>query len=389
MNLTALDLIPKLAGFKLSHLLGTVPPTPINLTFSVTNLCQSRCLTCGIWRFYQDDPKRLEDELSLDEIAQVFRSIGHVYFFNVSGGEPFLRNDFEEIVRLALRHLTPAVVHCPTNVLGPSRVLSGTRKILEIIARERPGTPFTIKPSFDGVGDEHDRIRGVPGNFQRLLTAVDGLKRLKREFPDLHVGLGTVISQHNLASLVSIQQRAMALEVDTYISEVAEERAEMANAAGGMTPSPDEYERAIRPFKERILATLPGLRGLARVTQTLRTLYYDLTVRILRERRQVLACHAGISNAHLSAYGDVWPCAVLGQGRSMGNVRDHGLDFRAVWRSRQARDVRAFIKGRTCACPLANQAYANLLLDPVSLMRAALALLSPGRVTGPGTGRPR
>jgi MoaA/NifB/PqqE/SkfB family radical SAM enzyme len=378
----ALEIVPKLLGFRFAHATDSTPPLPINLTYSVTNLCQSKCLSCNIWRFYRDEPQKFKDELKIDEVEKVFRSFGHVYFFNISGGEPFLRKDLEEIVRLACRHLTPRVIHCPTNVLCPKRVLDGTRKILEIIREELPGTPFTIKPSYDGIGPEHDRIRGVKGNFDRLLEAVAGLKELKKEFPNLHLGLGTVISQYNIKDLPQIADYALKLGVDTYISEVAEERTEMKNAADGMTPSADDYERAIQPFKRKIEETLPKLSGLARVTQTLRTLYYDLTVRILREKRQVIPCYGGISNAHMNPYGDIWPCAILGYEKPMGNVREHGHDFRALWGSPQAQDVRRYIKAGKCACPLANQSYANLLLHPPSAFKAAAAMVAPSLVTG-------
>lgn len=383
MNLASLELIPKLLGFRFAHATDTAPPLPINLTYSVTNLCQSKCLSCNIWRFYRDEPQKFKEELKLDEIEKVFRSFGHVYFFNISGGEPFLRKDLEEIVRLACRHLTPRVIHCPTNVLCPTRVLAGTRKILEIIREEAPGTPFTIKPSYDGIGPEHDRIRGVKGNFARLLEAVAGLKELKREFPNLHLGLGTVISQYNIKDLPEISDYALKMGVDTYISEVAEERTEMKNSASGMTPSADDYERAIQPFKRRIQETLPKLSGLARITQTLRTLYYDLTVKILREKRQVIPCYGGISNAHLNPYGDVWPCAILGYEKPMGNVREHGYDFRQVWSSPRAQEVRRYIKAGKCACPLANQNYANLLLHAPSALKAAAAFVAPSIVNAP------
>jgi len=364
------DLALKLVGFRLARALRVTPPLPINLTFSVTNRCQSQCATCNIWRCYRDDPARLREELTLPEIERVFRSIGPVYFFNLSGGEPFLRDDLPEIVRLAVLHLKPRVIHCPTNALAPDRIVTVTRKILTTIREISPSTLFTIKPSFDGVGPLHDQIRGVPGNFESLLLTVDGLKKLKQEHAALHVGLGTVISRRNIDHLTEIQSYALKLGVDTYISEIAEERAEMSNSADGMTPDPDEYELAVRSFGERIEETLPTLSGLSRVTQTLRTLYYDLAVRILREKRQVIPCYAAISNAHLSAHGEIWPCAVLGTPRSLGNVRAHDHDFRKIWASDGAREVRRFIRSGGCQCPLANQAYANLLLHGPSVLNA-------------------
>jgi hypothetical protein len=50
----------------------------------------------------------------------------------------------------------------------------------------------------------------------------------------------------------------------------------------------------------------------------------------------------------------------------MGNVRDFDYDFQALWNSAQAKQVRAYIKAGKCACPLANQSYSNILMDPIA-----------------------
>ena len=85
------------------------------------------------------------------------------------------------------------------------------------------------------------------------------------------------------------------------------------------------------------------------------------------ESRQVIPCYAGISNAHLTPHGDLWPCCVLGHAKLMGNLREVGYDFWRVWRSRQARAVRRYIKAGSCACPLANQAYSSVICHGPSL----------------------
>ena len=39
------------------------PGMPINFTFSVTHLCQSRCKTCHIWDLYLKHPEKYRDLL--------------------------------------------------------------------------------------------------------------------------------------------------------------------------------------------------------------------------------------------------------------------------------------------------------------------------------------
>ncbi len=55
----------------------------------------------------------------------------------------------------------------------------------------------------------------------------------------------------------------------------------------------------------------------------------------------------------------------------LGNVREQGYDFRAVWLGEKADAFRSSVKAHACACPLANASYTNLLLDAPSLARVA------------------
>ena len=364
--------LPRLAGYRLAYEGLVKPPAPINLTLSITNACNSRCQSCDIWKIYPNEKERLAEELSLDEIERVFKSIGPIYFFNISGGEPFLRKDIVDIVRLACKYLKPTVVHVPTNALLPQRIEDSVEKILEgMLTWGPPGVKLTVKPSFDGVGEFHDWVRGIPGNFKKLVNTVNRLKALKQRFPHLGVGVGTVISTVNIDHLPEIIERAKAFGVDTYISEIAEERTEMRNVNSGITPSAERYREAIRAFQEDTLKRVKDAKGMELLTQAIRYIYYDISTDWLKERRQVLPCFAGVSNAHISAWGELWPCAVLGDSRSLGNLKDNDYDFWSVWHSQRADEVRAGIKAGQCDCPLANQAYANVLLSPTAMGKVA------------------
>lgn len=62
------EVLPKIPRYAAAYRGWAPPGTPLNLTFSVTNQCQSRCKTCGIWRIYRDDPAKRQAELTLEEI---------------------------------------------------------------------------------------------------------------------------------------------------------------------------------------------------------------------------------------------------------------------------------------------------------------------------------
>ncbi len=352
---------------------------PQTLTFSVTNQCQSRCKTCNIWKLYPERHQDPRNELELDEIERIFASLGPVYFLNFSGGEPFLRPDLVEIVESALTHLKPAIIHSPTNAIATDRVVSQTRRILEAVRARGLSTPVTIKPSLDGIGEAHDEIRGVPGNWEKLLATIKGLQELEHEYDNLHVEVGTVVSNFNKDRLDEIEDFVHTLGIQSYRNEIAEQREEFFNIGDPITPTGEEYGELMRAFSAKVRESMRGKRALARVTESLRLVYYDLAARIVAENRQVIPCYAGISNVHLTPHGELWPCCVLGYAKPLGSLRAAGYDFWEVWRSEQADEVRRSIKAGECACPLANQAYSNIIAHTPSLTRAILNIVRYGR----------
>lgn len=295
--------------------------------------------------------------------------MGRIYFFNISGGEPFLRKDLPEIVEAAVDYLKPSIIHSPTNALATDRIVSHTQTILEMLKEKGLQTPVTIKPSIDGVGKLHDEIRGVEGNWEKLLETVRRLKELEKVYPNLHVELGTVVSNFNKDYIDEIEEFVHSLGVQSYRNEIAEQREEFLNIGEPITPTGEEYALLMDDFAKKIRMNLETKRSLARVTESLRLVYYGIAARIVTENRQVIPCYAGISNVHLTPYGDLWPCCVLGYARPLGNVRDEGYNFRRVWQGKQAQRVRNSIKHKECACPLANQAYSNIICHTPSMLK--------------------
>jgi len=369
------EIIPKIIRYRL-HRLGLISSgMPLNFTFSVTNVCQSRCRTCSIWKLYRGNPLKRDEELSIDEIENIFRSLGHIYLFNISGGEPFLRPDLPQIIGLACKHLKPAVIHIPTNALAVDLVEEKTLEILKVINESNPGIQFTIKPSLDHIGERHDDIRGVKGNFDKVITLFNRLKSHKTRFSNLHVELGTIISSWNVNDIEEISSFVAGLAPDSYRNEIAERRSEMFNSEDPVTPSTEEYRNAIDVFIRNMKAGNSNRVFFQILNNAFRLVYYDLAVKVMRESRQVIPCYAGISNAHMSPYGDIWPCCTLGYEKSMGNIREFDYDFTALWKSPKANNIREYIHQGNCHCPLANQTYSNILMHLPSMLKAMKNLM--------------
>lgn len=368
-------LMPYLASYKMNRWFGNKKFTPMTLTYSVTAACQSKCKTCQIGAMYCQDPSRAEKDLTLGEVEKIFSSMKPIYFFNMSGGEPFLRKDLPEIVEMACRYLKPRVIHTPTNAIMSDRIIENTEKIIKIIRTYDATVPFTVKPSIDGVGELHDEIRGVKGNFDSLIKTIEGLKKLEKKYDNFHLELGTVISNYNINHLEEIEDFVHSLGVESYRNEVAECRTEFFNLNDPITPPAEVYQRLIKEFARKVEENIGKKKRLARTTEAMRVVYYDIAGRILKEQRQIIPCYAGVSNAHINYDGGVWPCCVLGYDKQMGNLREYNYDFQELWHSKDAEEVRKYIKGKNCACPLANQAYSNELLHLPSFLKAGVKTL--------------
>ena len=356
-------MLSQLARAPLYHLArrtGRLRPLPMNLTFSVSYQCNSTCKTCNVWR------KRVQD-FSLDEYEQTFRHLGHSpYWLTFSGGEPFLRPDLVDIILAAYRHCRPGIINIPTNGILVKRVVKG----VERLAREASRAQIVVNLSLDGIGEQHDEIRGVPGNYAKLLETYAGLRGLNA--PNLTLGVHTVISRYNVDHFIPLHHHVREhLRPDSYITEIAEERVELDTVGLDITPPPAKYAEVV----DHLVADIDAnpAEGVAGIAQAFRRHYYQIARRTLEEQRQVLPCYAGVASAHIAPNGDVWTCCIRAE--PMGNLREVGYDLRQVWNSPRADDLRGSIRRGECHCPLANAAYSSMLCDPPSLWQVGWHML--------------
>lgn len=372
----AIELVPKIIGYKLARDGLCKPPLPALFNFSVTNRCQSQCKTCSIWKLYIEKPELEEGELKLWEIEKTFQSMGHLFLLNICGGEPFLREDLPEICGLACEYLTPRVIHSPTNCLAPKQIEERVIGILERIK----GTSLTIKVSVDGVGEKHDYIRGVKGNFNKFVDTYKRLREVRKGYPNFYLDAGVTVSNYNIRDIEELDEYVSEnMDFDNFLHEIADLRGELFNLDLGIRPTGEDYTKVINYLMEQVKEDMRNSRKLSKMTQALRLVYYDRAARVLRENARATPCYAAISNAHLNPWGGVWPCNVLAFEKEMGNVRDFDYDFKKLWHSKQANEVRKWIKSNHCSCPLVGQAFLDTVMNPRELLKVVRYYVGGGR----------
>jgi len=345
----------RIVGYWFMKHIGFPRLLPMNYTVSLLYTCNSRCSTCRIW-------KKKAENLTVEEYGKIFRNIGRSPFWiTFSGGEPFLRRDIVEVISTIYRASHPRIINIPTNGLLVDTIVQKTAEI----ARACPKAQIIVNVSIDGIEEQHDEIRNVPGNYKKVISTFHKLKALK--IANLSVGIHTVISRFNVDSFYSVANELMRLEPDSYISEIAEERVELDTVGLDITPGRVAYKSAIDYLIHRIKNE--KYKGMNKITMAFRIEYYNLVKEIMRDEVQVIPCYAGLASCQIAPDGDVWSCCV--KAKSLGNLRDTKYKFGKVWWSKEAKKDRKSIHNKECWCPLANAYYTNMLMNIPTLLRVS------------------
>jgi len=353
-------LLSKLISYKLYRLLGVPKVFPMNLTLGLSYSCNSRCKTCNIWK-----KKKNSKELSLQEFEEIFKNIGknNLYLLILTGGEPFLHKDLDKIAFLAEKYCQPSTIVIPTNCILGEVIVRKTKEILEKCKH----THITVNVSLDNIGKKHDSIRGVKGNFQKVIDTYKELKKLEETNKNFDVSIHTVISKLNYQDFPEIYNFVKQLKPSNYITEIAEKRKELENKNCSITPSYEEYSRAI----DFLINDLKKHR--LTLKQALRIEYYKTVKEIIKSNKQVLPCYAGIASAQIDPTGEVWFCCVRAE--SIGNIRNTNYNIMNLWYGKKAQQQRRSISNKECYCPLASANYTNIALNMPSSFKVILNIL--------------
>jgi len=346
------------------------PPRPTSISnFAVTYRCNGRCQTCGIWR--TSDPG--EGEMPLDEIEGLLGEnrgfLRDVTSIQVTGGEPYLREDLPELVHVIRGHLPRTTIWIPTNGLTPRRIESATREMLH----DADGRHLGVSVSIDGIRGTHDAIRGIEGSFDRAVDTLRRLRSLREEHAGLSVSVGMTVTQENHVELPEAWSLARAHGVDFSFRPV--NFSDLYYRNRGASPTPTDCAERLLPTLQSMGKALVEKNGMRRAVTNLR--YMQGALDYIRDpggRR--LPCRAASASFFLDPYGNVYPCLFIED--ALGNVRDESLS--KIWNSKAAGEARARISGGVCpGCWVECEVYREIIRDKRRLLGTALnAVLRPG-----------
>jgi len=286
---------------------------PSDTSIITTYRCQMRCQMCNIWKNPSEQTKEvLPKELEI---------LPQLKFINVTGGEPFLRDDLEEIVE---------VLFTKTKRIVISTSGYHYKKIFKL-AEKYPN--IGVRVSIEGLAQTNNELRGRDEGFDRGLKTLLGLKQ--REIKD--IGFGITVSNHNSDDMLWLYELGKSMDME--FATASFHNSYYFHKDDNFVTNVEEVSSNFEELIRRLLSENSP-------KSWFRALFNLGLIGYINGERRMLPCEAGSVNFFVDPYGEIYPCNGLEDKywkESMGNIRS-GESFDTLWKSRQAELVRNLVK---------------------------------------------
>jgi MoaA/NifB/PqqE/SkfB family radical SAM enzyme len=255
------------------------------------------------------DPSKPEQELDLS----VIRKLPDMSFTNITGGEPFIRQDIDQIVEELYRKTDRIVIS--TNGFFSDRIIELCNKFPKI----------GIRISIEGLQETNDKIRGLRDGWAR------GYNTLRKLVETGHkdVGFGMTIQDLNCKDIIPLydiseklgMEFATATLHNSFYFRKEDNRIE------------DKYlvSAEITKLINRLLSSKSPKKWY-------RAYFNHGLINYIYGQKRLLPCRMAENGFFVDPFGDVLPCNGSAVKWSMGNLKEKTWD--EIWTSAEAAEVR-------------------------------------------------
>lgn len=271
---------------------------------------------CNIWSGQSKPQEEFKPEL--------LNKLPYLSLANVTGGEPLVRDDLDEIIRILFTKTERIVIS--TSGYFEDRIFD--------LARKFPKLGFRV--SIEGLSQKNDELRGRPGGFDRGLRVLLGLQRMGIR----DIGFGITVSNNNSEDMLWLYELSRNLKMQ--FATAAFHNSFYFQKDDNIITNKDEVSANFEELVNRLLKE-------NHPKSWFRALFNVGLINYINNGKRMLPCEAGSENFFIDPFGEVLPCNGMEEKywfQSMGNLH-YADSFLDIWTSPRAEEVRA----KVAKCP--------------------------------------
>ncbi|VVB77801.1 7,8-dihydro-6-hydroxymethylpterin dimethyltransferase [uncultured archaeon] len=278
--------------FKEHYSISPVLRGPNQISWLITNNCNLRCSHCG-----NTSRAKLKNEMTKEECFRFIDDCARlkVFVINISGGEPFLKKDWFEILSYARKK--GIEIGITTN---------GTLINEDIVKKLKKLETFNVHISLDGIGKVHDEFRNKKGVYKSVLKTINLFKKYKIPF-----GLTTSITKKNFNDLDNVKNFIKKNRINSW-------NLYYALPVGCLSKADSISQEEFYEFGKKIAKYREELKEITNISVGDSMGYYGSLN--LRDSFWT-GCGAGLSGCSVDAEGNLKGCPIQNDKFVEGNIR--------------------------------------------------------------------
>jgi MoaA/NifB/PqqE/SkfB family radical SAM enzyme len=290
-----------------------------------------------------------DQELSLEEWQGFIDSLPFkIRNIEMFGGDALLRKET----------LIPLIRYCRKRGIPEIDLVTNASLLDENTARELIKAGITtVTVSMDGIGKTHERIRGVPESFEKVIHGIEYLLRHRNYRQNPLIVANCTVSKLNAGGISEIADYADALGVDItafeYVGEFPQETLARSEI-NGISPTPYYVAQ-----NDSLLLNLSEALGIKKSITEIKKHFKDSRMKLFTRNIDILKpedmingtfpfkrCYVCRYYITVDPYGNILPCLFY-HNYHLGNIRKE--KFGPLWKNEKHR---AFMKhaGKTEMC---------------------------------------
>lgn len=289
---------------------------PKEICIILTYRCNAKCNMCDVWHY----PTKAGEEITVEDIKKL---PGGLRFINITGGEPFIRIDMEDIIKV-IRPKTERIV-ISNNGFFTDRIVRLCEKYPDL----------GIRISTEGLQKTNDEIRKIPNGFDKTLRTLLTLRRMGVK----DIGFGMTVQDLNCKDLLPLYELSDALGYEFATATL--HNSHYFHKADNLI---NDKEMVCNEFSKLITELLKSKS----IKKWFRAYFNYGLMNYIYGGERFLPCEMGVESCFIDPSGDVLACNGMDEKIPMGNIRENSFD--EIWNSEQAHKVRKIVSSCKKQC---------------------------------------